>query len=132
MEKQITTVYVPTEQGKRFTEMLYRDGGLIEWSNVYLYSHAEHLAAQAALSKAEDKCNNGWISVEDRLPEYGKYILVIGTDAMQYGIERFHVCEMNDLEDGIEFKETRQFYWLTESGRKIDKVTHWQPLPPKP
>jgi len=55
MKKQITTVYVPTEQGKRFTEMLYRDGGLIEWSNVYLYSHAEHLAAKQALSKAEDK-----------------------------------------------------------------------------
>jgi len=88
--------------------------------------------AQQALSKAEDKGDNGWISVEDRLPEYGKFILVIGTDDKQYGIERCHVCEMNDLEDGIEFKQTRRFYWLTESGRKIDKVTHWLPLPPKP
>jgi len=86
----------------------------------------------SALSKAEDKGDNGWISVEDRLPEYGKFILVIGTDDKQYGIERCHVCEMNDLEDGIEFKQTRQFYWLTESGRKIDKVTHWQQLPKKP
>jgi hypothetical protein len=63
------------------------------------------------------------------LPPYGKYVLVNGVDKKQYGIRRWHVCEMNDLEDGVEFKESGQFYWLTESGGKIEEVTHWLELP---
>jgi len=90
------------------------------------YSRIDKVATEALQSESE------WISVEDRLPEYGKYVLVVGTNRMQYDIKRHHVCEMNDLEDGIEFKENGQFYWLTESGRRIDKVTHWMPLPQAP
>lgn len=64
------------------------------------------------------------------LPPFGKYVLVKGTDEKQYGIKRWHVCEMNDLEDGIEFKENGKFVWLTESGRQITDVTEWCELPP--
>lgn len=64
------------------------------------------------------------------LPPYGKYVLVNGIDNKQYGIRRWHVCEMNDLEDGVEFKESGNFLWLTEKGTKIEDVTHWCELPP--
>jgi hypothetical protein len=64
------------------------------------------------------------------LPEYGKYVLVSGVDNMQYDIRRWHVCEMNDLEDGMDFKENGQFFWLTEKGTKIEEVTYWCELPP--
>lgn len=63
------------------------------------------------------------------LPEYGKYVLVSGIDHSQYGERNWHVCEMNDLEDGVDFISKGDFYWLTESGKKIDNVTHWCELP---
>jgi hypothetical protein len=63
------------------------------------------------------------------LPEYGKYVLVNGINKQMYGIRRWHVCEMDDLEDGLDFRETGQFFWLTENGTKIDDVTHWCELP---
>jgi hypothetical protein len=63
------------------------------------------------------------------LPPYGKYVLVSGIDKKQYGIRRWHVCEMNDLEDGVEFRENGNFLWLTEKGTKIEDVTHWCELP---
>jgi hypothetical protein len=64
------------------------------------------------------------------LPLYGKYVLVSGIDKKQYGTRQWHVCEMNDLEDGMDFKENGQFFWLTEKGTKIEEVTHWCELPP--
>ena len=63
------------------------------------------------------------------LPPYGVYVLVKGTDEAQYGIKSWHVCEMNDLEDGIEFAENGSFEWLTEKGTKITGVTEWCWLP---
>ena len=36
---------------------------------------------------------------------------------------------MNDLEDGLDFRDKGHFFWLTECGRKIDEVTHWLELP---
>jgi hypothetical protein len=63
------------------------------------------------------------------LPEYGKYVLVSGVDKMQYDIRRWHVCEMNDLEDGLDYRDKGQFFWLTEKGTKIEEVTHWCELP---
>jgi hypothetical protein len=56
------------------------------------------------------------------LPLYGKYVLVSGIDKRQYVTRQWHVCEMNDLEDG-------QFFWLTENGTKIEEVTYWCELP---
>jgi len=57
--------------------------------------------------------NNGWISVEDRLPEDGRLVLVSG------GVAR--------LENGI---------WYSYTGYTRQKiiwnVTHWQPLPEPP
>ena len=69
------------------------------------------------------------IKTGEDLPPYGVYVLVKGTDEKQYGIKRWHVCEMNDLEDGMEFKENGKFIWMTESGRQITGVTEWCWLP---
>jgi len=63
------------------------------------------------------------------LPPYGKYVLVSGIDKKQYETRQWHVCEMNDLEDGMDFKENGQFFWLTENGTKIEDVTYWCELP---
>ena len=63
------------------------------------------------------------------LPQYGKYVLVLGKDKGMYGILGWHVCEMNDLEDGMDFIENGNFYWITESGRKIEDVIEWCELP---
>ena len=63
------------------------------------------------------------------LPEYGKFVLVCGVDKQMYDIRRWHVCEMNDLEDGVDFNKNGTFYWLTENGTSIKEVTHWCELP---
>jgi hypothetical protein len=36
---------------------------------------------------------------------------------------------MNDLEDGLDFRDKGQFFWLTEKGTKIEEVTYWYELP---
>ena len=69
------------------------------------------------------------IETYNDLPEYGEFVLVNGVDQNMYGIRRWHVCEMNDLEDGMEFRENGHFHWLTEAGTKITDVTHWCPTP---
>jgi hypothetical protein len=165
MSKTLQTVYVPTEQGKRFAEMLYQDGGLIKYTNTILYTEQEHQAAQgyvewinrslAELSKEHKLdaikiiiknmppvCNeaaqqalsaapttqNGWVSVEDRLPEYGiAVLLIISNGAMTIGYlksatktYRYRQWQLfGDMEDTLCVQEH-------------DQVTHWQPLPLKP
>ncbi len=69
------------------------------------------------------------IKTHTDLPEYGKYVLVNGINKKQYGIRKWHICEMNDLENGVEFKESGFFLWLTENGINIEEVTHWCELP---
>lgn len=63
------------------------------------------------------------------LPEYGKYVLVNGIDKKMYNNRGWHVCEMNDLEDGLDYQDMGLFFWLTENGTMIDDVTHWCELP---
>ena len=72
------------------------------------------------------------IETYNDLPQYGRFVLVSGIDNKTYGQRRWHVCEINDLEDGMDFKEKGQFFWLTENGTKIEDVTHWCELPKLP
>lgn len=72
------------------------------------------------------------IETYNDLPSYGKYVLVYGVDKRQYDIPRWHVCVMDDLEDGLEFIENKYFMWLTENGSHIQDVTHWTELPEEP
>jgi hypothetical protein len=71
---------------------------------------------------------NGWISVEDRLPEYGiAVLLIISNGAMTIGYlksatktSRYRQWQLfGDMEDTLCVQEH-------------DQVTHWQPLPLKP
>ena len=66
------------------------------------------------------------------LPDYGKFVLVNGVDEKTYGIRGWHVCKMDDLEDGVDFESNGIFYWMTENGTKISQVTHWDKLPLDP
>lgn len=59
------------------------------------------------------------------LPEYGKYVLVIGRDEKTYNNIAPHICCMDDLEDGMEYLETGYFHWLTENGTRIVEVYKW-------
>ena len=59
--------------------------------------------------------NDGWISVEDRLPESGKYIeFLIFT------------------EYGVSVSYWKGSFWDCEYPVKNSIVTHWQPLPSPP
>jgi hypothetical protein len=69
------------------------------------------------------------VNTNGELPVYGTYVLVSGINSKTYGVRGWHVCEMNDLEDGMDFKEKGKFYWLTENGTKIEKVIAWCELP---
>lgn len=75
------------------------------------------------------EAHDPWISVGYKLPKYGEYVLVIGVNKKTYADKAFHVCCMDDLEDGCEFMETGLFSWLTESGNRIEDVIAWMPIP---
>ena len=62
-----------------------------------------------------------WIGVKDRLPEFGKSILVHNK-----GVEHSSIR--------MAFMTSRGFYDSYECGcgMKIDNVTHWMPLPIPP
>lgn len=65
------------------------------------------------------------------LPEYGKSVLVYGI-GKTYSHPSFHVCTMDDLEDGLDYKDSGAFYWLTEAGERIENVKYWIKLPSNP
>ena len=63
------------------------------------------------------------------LPEFGKYVIVIGTDKNMYNMESYHICCIDDGEDGFEFKTSGYFIWITENGTKISDVKYWCEIP---
>ena len=153
MEKQITTVYVPTDEAPylvvKDVEKEFIKARVTE-QEAYLYTPEEHAAVQGyrealekieqltrmntrvkatdqmlinqiilkALSKAEDKGDNGWISVKDRLPEISGYYLAYDTN------------------NGLPYTSTLRFgvnkKWSDIISADEFHPTHWQPLPPKP
>lgn len=95
------------------------------------YEHADAMLAERQKGRqveavtgeecAEPK-SDGWISVNDRLPEEGKECLVF-TKALIPVVSCLHPhsIEVDEIEDGN---------WLLNSSRTV--VTHWQPLPEPP
>ena len=149
MEKQIETVYVPTDEAtKKFLGYLGENG--INEVQAYLYTPEEHAVVQgyreviygmlktmadrslgmeqsfvkslniamSALSKAEDKGDNGWISVEDRLPLTNKNVLIFSND--------------RGIGEATKGRRDIDGRYFTVCGMQLFEVTHWQPLPPKP
>lgn len=56
-----------------------------------------------------------WISVKDRLPEYGRYLVTVAKDD---GDVIAHTAAYNDLG-----------WWMHSN---VGKITHWMPLPEPP
>ena len=59
------------------------------------------------------------IITDPNLLIFGKYYLVCGIDKGVDNVRRWHVCSMDDLEDGVDYNKNGSFNWYTESGRKI-------------
>lgn len=69
------------------------------------------------------------IETYNDLPEYGKYVMVLGKDIRIYNKETYHICCIDDNEDGYEFNKTGYFNWLREDGVKIHDVKYWCDIP---
>ena len=80
-----------------------------------------------------DNMNNEWISVEDRLPEFGTSVLVRGEargKSPQMGGAYTFICMRQDLKGTYIEKQADRY---VEKNQFIASyVTHWMPLPPKP
>ena len=68
-----------------------------------------------------DNALNGWISVEERLPEPGQMVLV-------YCNSRMHTMHVTVSTYMQTYSKVRRCYW----SRRIKNVTHWMPLPAPP
>lgn len=65
-----------------------------------------------------------WISVKDRLPEYGKDVLVCDCNSRNY----ISVWSLEkDTDGGTNYWEDCRGWW-----QSFDEVTHWMPLPEPP
>lgn len=95
------------------------------------YEHADAMLAerekwQAVEAVTEKECaepnSDGWISVNDRLPEEGKECIVF-TKALTPVVSNLHPhsITVDEIDDGD---------WLLNSSWTV--VTHWQPLPEPP
>lgn len=76
-----------------------------------------------------DRLSQDWVKVEDRLPEFGKHVLV-------YGEKRILMAQLNRSK---EIKSASGPYFeheWSEPDRSFEDlyitVTHWQPLPELP
>lgn len=71
--------------------------------------------------------NNGWISVEDRLPDYcGLPVLMFAVN--EYGQQAI-VKGFTSYECPVEFMTNEKQY---DNIWHVWEVTHWQPLPEPP
>lgn len=94
-----------------------------QWANGYVCSlrdgEAEeyHKLCFSALRAQQEKPSGGWISVEDRLPEAGGYVVCI---AKRNPFSRFMPMVARIEKNGWVNPITEQY---------ISEVTHWMPLP---
>jgi Protein of unknown function (DUF551) len=73
--------------------------------------------------------SDGWISLQEACPSIGEWVLVWGVDETTYGRYNHHVVELYDYDDG---PNPSSIDFVTESGKKIEKVKYWRPLPKAP
>ena len=80
--------------------------------------------------------NNGWISVEDRLPEDGKYLCCFSSLGLGWCIDVLsYASDLNSVDDWEFYNEHHGgFYDLdSEYGYyEISGVAYWRPLPEPP
>ena len=75
--------------------------------------------------QAKEK-NNGWISVDERLPEDGERILTLTRKGS------INICQRHKEEDDYSSWYLWTYSRLTGGYYLDEHVTHWQPLPPAP
>ena len=78
------------------------------------------ISALRAQQEQESKPTNGWISVQDRLPEVGGYVVCI---AKRNPFSRFMPMVARIEKNGWVNPITEQY---------ISEATHWMPLPEPP
>ena len=78
------------------------------------------ISALRARQEQESKPLNGWISVQDRLPEVGRYVVCI---AKRNPFSRFMPMVARIEKNGWVNPITEQY---------ISEVTHWMPMPELP
>lgn len=129
MEKQITTVYVPTLDGVVLNPVV-QDGDyrtLATKQEAYLYTPEEHAAAQQALSKAEDTPHSGWISVEDRLPicyQTGDWDGKRSELVLCENSKGYHIAVLYEgVMDGCKFSD-----WFDKDDCSIETPFKWKPI----
>ena len=86
------------------------------WHDGIAYDYAEDAAADALayIQQLEAQVPK-WISVEERLPEYGRYLVIIQTEC---GMGKVITATYNDMG------------WWTYGNS--GELTHWMPLPEPP
>ena len=72
-----------------------------------------------AVEALEKQATQEWISVDDRLPEFGVSVLAI---CLYHGKLKTLVCHTSKENFGE---------WYTDEVCQWVKVTHWMPLPPE-
>ena len=113
---------------------------------------------KAALELLKEQEASPWISVKDRLPESGKYVLATCEIRSLYGYKKQYVCEAfyakersisagryPEDDDCYDYSEEDDEYYLKEGWYEVihnwdefggvligDFVTHWMPLPEPP
>ena len=78
--------------------------------------------------------NQRWISVEDRLPEIGREVLVFGKakDPDLYN-NSIHITRMDDRNIFNSYLKVDP-YWISPYQYYFENytITHWMPIPPSP
>lgn len=106
----------------------------------------------SALLGGRREVKKEWISVKDKLPESGKFVLCFFTETNKMGkwpriIIGFYAAPkyilQSDNDDFEEYDETSDEYYLPEGWYECneteevhyfvhEKITHWMPLPESP
>lgn len=89
------------------------------------------------LDETEQASPDGWVSVEDRLPELNEPLMGYNDDdVLEVIIENYMATVLAyDENKGIIKAELTKRGWAeisSNSHSTIVKITHWQPLPPLP
>lgn len=75
------------------------------------WADAKTALAASPVEAHKVECSGGWISVDERLPEWGNKVLVWAPGA--YGLD---ICHF--------YRDSR---WVDMDGRSVSPITHWQP-----
>ena len=83
------------------------------------FTRADKNALKLAIEALEKQATQKWISVDDRLPEFGMSVLA---RCFYHGKLKTLVCHTSKENFGE---------WYTDEVCQWVKVTHWMPLPPE-